>query len=137
MTNLQGYETSTDYERLWELAQVQSVVCEMATRYKGCQVGTVSSRLLASLEHPAVGAMTVFVTAPYYNGVAVTNARLFSDECADVNLRWLIPNEGKVERYEAALKRIADEGCCGDRYGSCGVASEHQNTAEDALQEPA
>ena len=43
-------------------------------------------------------------------------------------------HQKKIEIYEAALKKIEDNPCCGT-YGPCGAADHSVSIAEDALEE--
>ena len=67
--DIQNYETSRDYERLWELAQEQSVVCFMDS--------LIERTRMASMVDP---------------GTVNMNQADFIAQCRRRNVAWIVPH---------------------------------------------
>lgn len=103
---LHGYATSTDYARLWELAQSRSLVCELD--YDGCR--DIASTMWAGRPGHCYVAIGVRGCAYLQSDSAEDLAR----KAAQRRLVWLVP-----ETIEEIVHEPIDEACGGTHRLPC------------------
>ena len=87
--DIKGYEVSDDYERLFRMAQVGTVVC------------MVDYGQLRDVAHTVFSKGVYLIATEAFIFVYARNSRQFVKKCQKLNVRWLVP-PAHSELLEAA-----------------------------------